>query len=376
MKRLILIGGGHSHVEVLRRFGMNPPPDTELVLVSPHADTPYSGMLPGWIAGHYSRAQCHIDLAALCRRSNFRLILTRCIGINPEAGLVFCENGAGLNFDRVSIDTGGRSPAFDTPGALDHALAVKPVENFVARWEAVCESATGKGAPDHVAMVGAGAAGVEVLLAMQHRLRHLAPENKVRFVLVSDTPEILPAHPVSVQRKFNAVLRQRGVSVELGCKVESVQRGVLRCEGGKKIHADLMVWATGTSAPLWPRAAGLATDATGFILVDECLQSVSHAAIFAAGDIATIRDHPRPKSGVYAVRAGPPLEENLRRALISRPLLRWKPQPRSLALISTGDKHAIASRGSFSMQGDWVWRWKDRIDRRFMKRYADEGSGS
>ena len=154
LKRLILIGGGHSHVEVLRRFGMNPPPDTEAVLVSPHADTPYSGMLPGWIAGHYSRAQCHIDLAALCRRSNFRLILTRCIGINAEARLVFCENGAALDFDQVSIDTGGRSPAFDTPGALDHALAVKPVENFAARWEAVCESATGKGAPDHVAQPG------------------------------------------------------------------------------------------------------------------------------------------------------------------------------------------------------------------------------
>lgn len=376
LKRLILIGGGHSHVEVLRRFGMNPPPDTELVLVSPHADTPYSGMLPGWIAGHYSRAQCHIDLAALCRRSKFRLILTRCVGINTEARLVFCENGAALDFDQVSIDTGGRSPAFDTPGALDHALAVKPVEDFVARWEALCETATGKAAPACVAMVGAGAAGVEVLLAMQHRLLRLAPSNNVRFILVSDTPAILSAHHASVRRKFNAVLRQRGVSIELGCKVESVQPGVLNCAGGRKIHADLMVWATGVSAPLWPRASGLATDSRGFILVDECLQSVSHAALFAAGDIATIRDQPRPKSGVFAVRAGPPLEENLRRALISRPLLRWKPQPRSLALISTGDKQAIASRGSISMRGSWVWRWKDWIDRRFMDRYARDGPGA
>jgi selenide, water dikinase len=369
MRRLILIGGGHSHVEVLRRFAAAPLPDVELILISPHPDTPYSGMLPGWIAGHYSRAQCHIDLARLCHIAKCRLMVTRCIGVNPEATLVFCEKGDSLNYDVVSVDTGGRSPAFDTPGALSCALAVRPVDNFIACWEAICKDAASGNMPQTVAMVGAGAAGVEVLLAMQFRLARVAPQNSVRFILVGDTAELLASHNASARRRFGNILRQRDVAVELGRKVERVDKGVLRCRDGSAIRADLIVWATGACAPLWPKAVGLETDDRGFILVNECLQSVSHPAVFAAGDIATVRNYPRPKSGVYAVRAGPPLAENLRCALLSKPMVRWAPQPQSLALISTGDRHAIASLGRIALQGDWVWRWKDWIDRRFMKRY-------
>ncbi len=372
MKRLILIGGGHSHVEVLRRFAAAPLPDVQMVLVSPHPDTPYSGMLPGWIAGHYSREQCHIDLARLCRSANCRLVLTRCVGVNPEARLVFCENGDALEYDVVSVDTGGRSPAFDTPGAWTHALAVKPVENFVARWEEICEKAAHGLSPDCVAMVGAGAAGVEVLLAMQYRLKRVAPQHSVRFILVSDTTELLPSHNASVRRRFGEILQERSVNLELGRKVERVGRGALRCQDNTSIHADLIVWATGTSAPLWPQAVGLATDERGFILVNDQLQSISHPAVFAAGDVATVRDYPRPKSGVYAVRAGPPLAENLRRALQSNPMVRWVPQPQSLALITTGERHAVASRGQFAVEGDWVWRWKDWTDRKFMEKYKKQ----
>ena len=369
MKRLVLIGGGHAHVEVLRRFGIHPLPDTELVLVSPQTHTPYSGMLPGWIAGHYSRAQCHIDLARLCGKVNARLVLSRSIGVNPDARLVFCYNGENLDYDLASVDTGGLSPAFDTPGALTHALSVKPIEDFVARWEELCQSAARGRVPNRVAMVGAGAAGVEVLLAMHYRLEQLAPGNAVHYVLVSDSAEFLPTHNASARQHIGEILRRRGIKPELGRKVERVDQGVLRCRDGGLIHADLIVWATGASAPWWPRAVGLATDEHGFILVNEQLQSVSHPTLFAAGDIATVHHRPRPKSGVYAVRAGPPLAENLRRALYSHPLTRWKPQAQSLALISTGGRHAVASRGRFALQGDWVWRWKDWLDRGFMRRY-------
>jgi selenide, water dikinase len=136
------------------------------------------------------------------------------------------------------------------------------------------------------------------------------------------------------------------------------------------VKADAIVWATGASAPLWPGASGLATDARGFILVDDRLQSVSHPGIFAVGDIASVKDDPRPKSGVYAVRAGPVLHENLRNALLDVPLRGWQPQPRALALISTGDRYAVASRGSLALAGAWIWKWKDGIDRKFMRRYV------
>ena len=370
MANLVLIGGGHAHVEVLRRFGMEPLPDVQLTLVSPHPDTPYSGMLPGWIAGHYTRDQCHIDLERLTRFARCRLVRAACNGINTGARLVFCDNGEILRFDTLSIDTGGRSPAFDTPGALDHALAVKPVAGFVTAWDALCERAARGDGPARIAMVGAGAAGTEVLLSMQHRLRQLAPAATAEFVLLSDSDTILPGHCSRVQALFRQVLEQRGIRLSLGHAVEHVDRGRLRLSGGETLSADVIVWATGTSAPLWPGASGLATDQRGFILVDDCLQSVSHPGIFAAGDIASVRDHPRPKSGVYAVRAGPVLCDNLRNALLDRPLRPWRPQPRALALISTGNRYAIASRGNLALAGAWVWTWKDGIDRRFMRRYA------
>ena len=369
MKRLVLLGGGHSHVEVLRRFGREPIPGVELVLVSPYPDSPYSGMLPGWIAGHYARDECHIDLVRLTGFANCRFVQSACNGINPEARLVFCENGMTLAYDVVSVDTGAGSPAFDTPGAPEHALPVKPVEYFVPAWEEICKRTVNGQAPHGIAVVGGGAAGVEVLLALQNRLRRLAPASAIGFELISDTESILVAHNTKVHRVFMRVLQSRGVTLHLGRAVERVDSGRLRLRGGGSAEADVIVWATGASAPLWPRSVGLATDKRGFILVNERLQSVSHPQVFAAGDIAGVKDHPRPKSGVYAVRAGPPLAENLRRIMRGDKLIEWKPQKEALALISTGDRYAVASRGNVTLEGKWVWRWKDWIDRRFVRRY-------
>ena len=191
MRRLVLLGGGHSHVEVLRRFGTDPTLDTELMLVSPYPDSPYSGMLPGWIAGHYTRDECHIDLIALTRFANCRFVQSACTGIDLDARLVFCENGTTLSYDVLSVDTGGGSPASDTPGAVEHALPVKPVEQFVPRWDEICNRTARGQAPRRVAVVGGGAGGVEMLLATQYRLRRLAPTSNIAFELVSDAGSIL-----------------------------------------------------------------------------------------------------------------------------------------------------------------------------------------
>ena len=373
MKRLVLIGGGHSHVEVLRRFGMQPPACAELVLVSPHTDTPYSGMLPGWIAGHYTRGDCHIDLAPLAAFARCRFLQTSCNGINTDARLVFCENGQALPFDVVSVDIGSRSPAVETPGAFEHALAVRPIDRFMAAWEEICRMAAAGHAPRHIAMVGAGAAGAEVLLSMQHRLREIVPSLQTEFELIDDGPELLPGHNASARAILKRMLEARGVRLRPDSRVERVDRGQLHLHNGETIATELIAWATGASPSLWPRSVGLATDNRGFILVNDALQSVSHPDVFAAGDIATVRNHPRPKSGVFAVRAGPPLEHNLRRALQGLPPVAWQPQRHALALITTGDRHAIASRGDLAVHGNWVWRWKNRIDRRFMRRYEISG---
>ena len=369
MKRLVLLGGGHSHVEVLRRFGMDPVPDTELVLVSPYPDAPYSGMLPGWIAGHYARDECHIDLAALARFARARFVQTACTGVDPDARLVYSEDGTTLPYDVLSVDTGGGEPTSATPGADRYALSVKPVERFIPRWDDLRDHVANGQAPRRIAVVGGGAGGVESLLAMQYRLRAIAPTSAVRFALVSDTGSILPSHNGRVRAIFMRVLAERDVTLYLGSPVLRVESGRLELAGGSSVLADAIVWATGAVAPAWPKAAGLATDVQGFVRVDKGLQSVSHPQVFAAGDIASVEDHPRPKSGVYAVRAGPPLANNLQRALRGQPLVEWTPQKDALALISTGDRRAVASRGMLALEGRWVWRWKDRIDRKFVGRY-------
>jgi selenide,water dikinase len=217
-------------------------------------------------------------------------------------------------------------------------------------------------------VIGAGAGGIELLLAMQHRLRAAAGSGP-RFDLVDAAASILPAHHARVRATFMRILEDRGVRLHLGRAVLRVERGVVRRQGGGDVEADAIVWATGASAPSWPKAAGLAVDDRGFIVVNERLQSISHPQVLASGDVASVAGAPRPKSGVYAVRAGPPLTKNLRRMLRGEQLVGWAPQRQALALISTGGRHAVAARGSFSLTGRWLWRWKDRIDRRFVKRY-------
>ena len=371
MKRLILLGGGHAHLFVLEAFIRAPLADVELVLVSPTRLAPYSGMMPGVIAGHYRYEDGCVDLLPLCRACGCAFHRTRATRLDPSARRIECDDGEALDYDLLSIDTGSTPGTFGMPGVLQHAHPVKPIDHFVLDLDAFCAGL----APDRraaVAVVGAGAAGCEVILALQHRIDRLRTEHRAgpaSFTLATDTPSILPGFPSGVRRRIERQLEARGVCVLAGKPAARVDAGSLLFADGAAVAADFIVWATGSSVPEWPRAAGLACDDRGFILVDPHLRSTSHEDIFAAGDIATMAGAPRPKSGVYAVRQGPPLAENLRAALAGRPLSRFVPQKDALALISTGDRYAIASRGPLVLEGAWVWKWKDRIDRSFMARY-------
>ncbi len=365
MKRLLLVGGGHSHVEVLRRFALDPPAGAEIMLVSPDRFTPYSGMLPGLVAGHYSFEEAHIDLERLASWARARFVTDRVTGLDLLARRARCETASALDYDLLSLDIGSTPPVADIHGAERSGIPVRPVERFLAAWRDLLADAGQRRI--HVLTVGAGAGGVELTLAMQHHARQAGAQ--AAFGVVTDTDTILPGHAAGVRRRLERVLHSRDVACHVRSLVSEIQPGFARMADGTSIPADYVIWATGAGAPAWLREAGLATDASGFVLVSETLQSSSHPEVFAAGDVATMERHPRPKSGVYAVRQGPPLAENLRRILAGTQLERYSPQPIALALISTGDRHAIASWGPLSWEGDWVWRWKDRIDRRFMARY-------
>ncbi len=369
---ILLIGGGHAHVEVLRRFGMEPVPGVKLTLATRDLATPYSGMLPGLVAGHYSHAEAHIDLAPLAAFAGARLIHGAVTGLDLDRNEALIDGRPALGFDAVSLDIGS-TPATEGVGGAEHALPVKPVDRFLERWAHLEDRAARTNGTFRLVTVGAGAGGVELTLALHRRLaaRGVAAD-RLHFTVVSDRDVILPAHGRAARRRIEAALRRSGIERRTGVRVAAVEPAGAVMETGETLAADAVVLATPAAPAAWVAASGLAVDENGFVRVDGNLRSRSHDRVFAAGDIAAFSERALPKSGVFAVRQGPVLAENLRRlATGGRPLLRYRPQRRTLALISTGGGDAVASRGPFAAAGGWAWRWKDRIDRRWMERYRD-----
>ncbi len=374
---LVLLGGGHSHVIVLKRLGMKPIPGVRITLVCRDMHTPYSGMLPGLIAGHYAYDEAHIDLRPLANFAGARLFHAGATALDPEKRLVYFADRPPLGYDLLSLDIGS-TPGFDNvPGAREFTVPVKPISNFLPRWQAFVGRVSSARERPRIAVVGAGAGGVELTLAIQHRLRRLLAAagrafGEPEMHLFSRTADILPTHNARVRRKLHRLLLERGVNVHCGARVSEVSRNGLRTDSGLQESFDEIVWVTGAAAPPWLAASGLATNADGFAAVDDCLRSLSHGdTVFAAGDIAAVVNHEREKAGVFAVRQGPPLERNLRRVLDGMAPRPFRPQKTFLSLIGAGDEYAVSSRGAWSVEGKWVWIWKDWIDRRFMAKFSD-----
>jgi selenide, water dikinase len=372
VKRLVLVGGGHAHVEVLRRFGLQREPGVEITLINTSRHTVYSGMLPGLVAGHYSWRACFIDLEVLARFAWARLLRDIAVGLDPDRKLVRCADAAEVPYDLVSVDVGSVANASGVPQSGRHGIPVKPIQRFLSAWDGLVHEVGEREL--NLVVVGAGAAGIELCLSMQYRLQQRVPHNRVKFGVLALSADILPDHNAGVRERMGRVLHARGVAVRTGSRVVRMDDHNLVLEGGNAVPADQVIWATGPAAPRWLADSGLRTDDAGFVLVDDSLRSLSRPDVFAAGDIATIVHHPRPKSGVYAVRQGPPLAANLRLALRGDTPRAFEPQSVALQLITTGDHNAIASWGPLCAEGRWVWRWKDRIDRRFMRRYSEKNA--
>lgn len=377
-KHLIFIGGGHAHAIALLMMGMNKPAGVRITLISNLVQTPYSGMLPGLIAGHYSFDQAHIDLGRFCRYAGIDFIEDSVTGINPVNRTVQCLNHPNFSYDLLSIDTGS-TPALSTiPGASEFTTGVKPVKQLLEYWDDLqARIMQGDDSQDiHIATVGGGASAVEVLLAMQYKLqKQLSKQqrrtNHLHFHIICGPEQILMGLNKRVQRRYLQVLKERQIELHTHFRVEQVKQGRVINAAGESIALDEIFWATTARGADWPARAGLECAENGCIRVNDYLQSVSHPEVFATGDIAEMINFPRPKAGVFAVRQGAPLLRNLQATLSGQPLSRYKPQKQFLSLISTGDRYAVASRGPFSLAGAWVWRWKDKIDQTFMRRFSD-----
>lgn len=409
IKDLVLLGGGHSHIAVLKSFGMRPIPGVRLTLISRDIETAYSGMLPGLIAGHYSFDQTHIDLVPLARFAGARFFHDEVAGIDPEARTISLTNRPPVRYDLLSINTGSTPSVHEVDGAGEHAVPVKPINRFLGHWERLRERLDEYGTPVRIAVVGGGTGGVELCLAVHHALTTGAdPPDGISLELLTADSEILQEHPRSVARRFRRILAGRGIEVRVDTRVTRVSGGSpgepgppdrpgapdalntpkesnspdtpswpgarvppieLVDAAGRESRFHEILWVTQAGAPPWLAGAGIEVDNQGFMLVNDHLQSNSHANVFGAGDVVAMANNPRPKAGVFAVRQGRPLTENLRRFLLKRPLTRYRPQRRFLKLVSTGNRYAVASRGPWSAEGAWIWRWKDWIDSRFMEKY-------
>ena len=374
LKDLVLVGGGHTHVAVLKRFGMKPMPGVRLTVIARDVHTPYSGMLPGYIAGLYSYDESHIDLRPLCQFSGARLFHGEANGLDLKNKLVHCSNRPSIPYDILSLNIGSSPQIYDVKGAVDFATPVKPINQFVERWRNLENRIINERRPHRIAVVGAGAAGTEMVLAIQYRLRNLLDakgrqDEPLELHLISKASRVISSHHPDVSARFERILNDRGINVYLNTAATQVNESKLFLSDGKSLNCDEILWVTGASAPSWLQDSGLQVSKGGFVNVHETLQSTMCPSIFAAGDIANVLKYPRPKAGVFAVRHGKPLSENLRRVLLGKKPRAFKPQRNMLGLISTGDKYAVASKAQFVTEGRWVWLWKDWIDQRFMGKY-------
>lgn len=365
MKHLVLAGGGHTHLHILKALAARPWPDVAVTLVAPHARQIYSGMVPGWMAGHYRIEQCAAPLRPVARTAGVRFIEDSMSGLDAGKRMVKTAVSGDLAYDALSLDTGAEIDCSCLAATGAQLLPIRPLENFVVGWTRLLASLVKRGRAA-LAVVGGGAAGVELALAARYRLSRELGSANVQVTLVTG-PQLLAGHGQRIVARVARTLAEHGVSVASGYAAGTPNG--LQLDDGSRLDADAVIAAPGVRPAAWLASSGLALAGDGFVAVNQGQQSISHREVFAAGDVASRIDAPHAKSGVYAVSAEPALTVNLERLLNGLPPLAYRPQRRSLYLLATGPQEAIMSWGGVVAGGRWAWKWKDWIDRRFMSQY-------
>ncbi|AXI44764.1 selenide, water dikinase SelD [Sulfitobacter sp. SK012] len=363
---LVLIGGGHAHALVLRKWGMNPLPGARLTVINPGPTAPYTGMLPGHVAGHYSRDMLEIDLVRLCRHAGARLILGAANAIDRNAKVITVDGRGDIAYDVASIDI-GITARMDLPGFAEHAVGAKPLDVYAETWRNYLDRAKSGSVSGEIAVIGGGVAGCELAMAMAYALGEVGTAAQVTVIEAGS--EIS-----GVGRRARAQMIQAmaslGVSVRLNAQVTQIDADQVQLQGQDPVPATLCVGAAGAFPHVWIAQTDLPLK-DGFIEIEPDLTVRGDPTLFAVGDCAHMSWAPRPKAGVFAVRAAPVLHDNLRAALMGTRRRSFRPQKNYLKLISLGGKSAMAEKYGMTLAGPALWRWKDRIDCAFMDRLSD-----
>lgn len=371
MTELILVGGGHSHAIALRLWGINPLPGVRLTLISDVVYTPYSGMLPGYVAGFYSYEETHINLRHLAAFAGVDFLLDKVIGLNLDQKTIIFGDRPPIQFDYLSLDIGSTPSISNIPGVKSYAIPAKPVPKFLSAWQKILnETLVNPAKKQNLIIVGGGAGGTELAFNIHYALNQKLISSDLLSLHLVHRGKVLVSGNNNpwVSKKVQQLLSQRGIQIHLKQEVTEVSATGLHCQSGLTLTGTV-IWVTQASPTPWLKQSGIETDQNGFVVIDKTLRSPSHPFVFATGDIASIRNHPRPKAGVFAVRQGKPLFQNWQRTFTGQALVKHQPQKNYLALIGTGDKQAIATRGKLGWRSSWLWSLKDHIDRKFMEQF-------
>jgi selenide,water dikinase len=364
---LVLVGGGHTHVQVLRSWIADPVAGVRLTIVVDRPEAVYSGMVPGFVAGDYAAHELAIDVVALAQRAQARVVLAAAVSIDAESHRIEVDGRPPLAYDVASLDVGATVRGLDLPGVREHALATRPIARLVAQLGARITALPER---PRVVIVGGGAAGVELAYTLDARLRATgrAPET----LLVTQAATLLEDYGRRMQKLAQRELAARAIAVRAGECVAAVRADGLDL-ASESIAADLVVWATGAAPLPFPCGPDLPLDEHGFVRVERTLQVVQIPDLFAVGDCASLGFAPWVrKAGVYAVREGPVLDANLRARLSGGSLRAYHPQRDFLTLLNLGGGKAIAAKWGWAFRGRSAFRLKDWIDRRFVERFRGE----
>jgi NADH dehydrogenase FAD-containing subunit len=361
MKKLVLLGAGRAHLEFLKQWAINSLSNTEVILVSPYAESVYSNMVPGYVAGHFSLAQCQIPLEPLTKAAKVLFIPSTVSELKAQKQQLVLANGRCLDYDYASLDADWCMDRQTIPGAHELALFARPLEIFVQLWQRMLELAESR--PLRISIIGAGASAVELALAMQWRL-----QDKAVVSLITGCSPPCSSYSDEVQRKVMATLRHAKITLLLD-ECIGIEQAALHLANGATVSCDAPVVATGLKAASWLKDSGLTLDELGFVRVNDYLQSISHANVFAVNEMTAWKSADLSNSEMYAAHTGRVLFKNIMALLKGKTLRSYKPKTHVLQFITSGNGEAIAAYGRWSIQGRAAWHWKKMIDQNLIKRY-------
>ena len=290
------------------------------------------------------------------------------MSIAPEARIAYLSSGEEIHFDLMSLDVGSGVRELNTPGGEEIIVPIRPIAPFLERWNAYLDSLRTSKTPQTIFIIGAGLAGIEVSLALVHRIREKGIQAPHAF-LVDRGPMVAESTSPALRRRLNRALKNAGVTSLLQTQLTEISKDAVTLSSGKTLRADFIVNCAGSAPHSWIEQTGIQT-ANGRIEVDEHLRSTSHPHIWAAGDTAYFKPKPLEPAGVFAVRAGPVIAENIRRYSRDTEPTAFHPQSDYLKLVSLGKCRAIAEKFGITMEGRWIWNLKKSIDFSFLRQHS------